>query len=212
VNSSQSLSRRLFVALKLGEALGQTVAAAVRASLGIGEREGVPRHLRLYGARDLHVTLFFLGATAEAQIAPLEEALAAAARGLEGPELEIAAAGAFPDARRPRILWLGVREHGPARLARAQQAVHDAACSLGFHADPRPFTAHATVARVRPGRGRAPGIPPAFFALDPQLDWKPGAIELVESVRGGGAGGEDKAGGEGGGDAYRSVRSWPLPS
>ena len=189
-------SRRLFVALKLGEERGRTVAAAVRASLGIGEREDVPRHLRLYGARDLHVTLFFLGATVEPQLAALAAALGAATQGLEAPELEIAAAGAFPDARRPRILWLGVRERGPARLARVHHAVHEAATSLGFQADARPFTAHITVARVRADRGGLARIPPAYFALDPQLRWKPGAVELVESLQGGG------------GDAYRSVRSW----
>lgn len=193
------MTRRLFVALRLGEDLGRAVASSVRTALGIRERDDPPRHLRLYGARDLHLTLFFLGATAEEQVAPLEGALGEASAGLAAPELEIAAAGAFPDARRPKILWLGTREHGPARLAKVVDAVRSAACGLGFQADPRPFAAHVTVARVRAGRERAPSIPPDFFALDPRLAWQPPALELVESLVGAR------------GDAYRSLRAWPLP-
>jgi 2'-5' RNA ligase len=195
----------LFVALMLGETLGRQVEAAVRKALRIEDGARAPKQLKLYRARDLHATLFFLGATVEAQRAALEEALDQATRGLARPELELSHGGAFPDSRHPRILWVGARERGPARIARVADAVTLAASSLGFQPDPRPWSPHVTVARVRGGPGRVSRgereslVPPAFFELDLRLPWQPQAVALVESVRG-----EE--------DAYRPLRTWPLPS
>jgi RNA 2',3'-cyclic 3'-phosphodiesterase len=201
----ETAPRRLFVALMLGEALGGQVAAAVRKALHVQEGVRPPKHLKLYGARDLHATLFFLGATMEPQRVALEEALDQTTLGLARPELELTGGGAFPDARRPKVLWIGAREVGPGRVARVVDAVALAATSLGFQPDPRPWTPHITVARVRgaPQRGtrseQTPLVAPAFFELDLCLPWQPGAVALVESVQG-----EE--------EAYRPIRTWPLPS
>ena len=201
----EAAARRLFVALMLGEELGGQVASAVRNALRIQDGVRPPKHLKLYGARDLHATLFFLGATAETQRAALEEALDQATRGLARPELELSGGGAFPDARHPKVLWIAARERGPARIARVVDAVTVAASSLGFQPDPRPWTPHITVARVRGGAPRGPRreatplVPGAFFELDLRLPWQPEAVALVESVQG-----EE--------DAYRPVRTWPLSS
>ena len=198
-------TRRLFVALMLGDALGARVAAAVRKALRIQEGVRPPKQFKLYGARDLHATLFFLGATAETQRIALEEALDQATRGLARPDLELSQGGAFPDARRPKVLWIGARERGRPRVGRVAEAVTLAASSLGFQPDPRPWAPHITVARVRGGPQRGPRgvqeplVPSAFFELDLELPWQPEAVALVESVQG-----EE--------DAYRPIRTWPLPN
>jgi len=198
-------TRRLFVALMLGEELGRQVASAVSKALRVEEGARPPKQLKLYGARDLHATLFFLGATLEEQRVALEEALDEATQGLAAPELELSRSGAFPDARRPKVLWIGARERGPARLAHVVDAVSLAARSLGFQPDPRPWTPHITVARVRgaaprgPGRGREQLVPASFFELELGLPWQPQDLALVESV-------------QGEGDSYRPIRTWPLPS
>jgi 2'-5' RNA ligase len=198
-------TRRLFVALMLGEALGGRAAAEVRRALGLGGDERPPRHLRLYGGRDLHLTLFFLGTVEPDRAGPLEQALGAAVAGLAAPGLELRGAGAFPTPARPRVLWLGLRESEPGPLEALVGAVREACVGQGFEADPRPFAAHVTVGRVRsergrrPGRGAGPGaVPEAFFALDPGLEWQPADVALVESLPGGAA------------DAYRTLRTWPL--
>jgi len=196
-------TRRLFVALMLGAELGARVSRQVRASLGLRGGEPPPRQLRLVAADDLHLTLFFLGAVATERSAALEAALGAAVEGLEAPRLELGRAGAFPDARRPRILWLGLREPVAGALGALVDAVHRACVGQGFEADPRPFAAHVTAGRVRAERGRqrAPaGVPPGFFELDPGLPWQPGSVALVESAPGGP------------GPAYRPIRTWPLAS
>jgi 2'-5' RNA ligase len=200
-------TRRLFVALMLGEALGARAAADVRRALGLLPDEQPPRHLRLYGRRDLHMTLFFLGAVAPERSPPLEQALGAAVAGLAAPRLELGRAGAFPERARPRVLWLGVREAAPGALAAVAGAVRSACVQQGFEADPRPFAAHVTVGRLRAGRGGRPGraggragVPDAFFDLDPGLEWQPREVALVESLSGGAP------------QAYRAVLTWPLAS
>ena len=196
----------------LGTDVGARLAGQVRAALGLAAEARLPAGLRLYGGADLHLTLFFLGAVTEERRAALEPALAGAIRGLRAPALELRAAGAFPDARRPRVLWVGAREHAPERLAAIVEAVRRACVAQGFEADPRPFAAHVTVGRMRgdrergrgPGRGRRTasegGLGPGFFALDPQLAWQPEEVALVES-RGGAEG-----------DAYQPLCRWPLSS
>ncbi len=197
-------AERLFLALMLGQELGLRVESLVRDALGARAGSG-GRSVRLYGARDLHMTVFFLGAVGGERRAALETSLARDLEGLTAPELWLGPTGAFPDARAPRILWIGVRETSPGPLEALLEATRACCSGQGFVADPRPFAAHATVARIGvagrgPARGRKPmpGVPAEFFGLNPGLAWKPLALALVRSLPGGGAG------------AYRIEREFTL--
>lgn len=139
--------------------------------------------LRRYAPVDLHLTLFFLGATAPERVPALEAALAEAAAAHAAPELVIGRAGAFPGRGRERVLWLDVGGPGTEQLERLQRDVAARMPALGFAPDARPWRAHLTLARVRDGRGAA-AVPDAFFALDPGIPWKPTELALVESLAG----------------------------
>jgi 2'-5' RNA ligase len=54
--------------------------------------------------------------------------------------------GAFPDWRRPRVVWLGIRDAGA--LQRLGEDAGRMCASLGFPPD-HPFSAHLTIGRVR---------------------------------------------------------------
>src|SRR5688500_12988059 len=103
-----SRTRRLFVALMLGPELGAAVETAVVRTLGGAARAA--ESARVYTANDLHATLFFLGAADETWIARLTDELGAVAAELATPVLEIGRTGAFPNERRPRILWVDAVE------------------------------------------------------------------------------------------------------
>ena len=64
----------------------------------------------------LHVTLRFLGATTPDLIPAVGEAIRATTAGRGPFEVVLAGAGAFPEGRRPRALWIGI-EHGAEQLA-----------------------------------------------------------------------------------------------
>lgn len=191
---------RLFVALMVGPDLGRRAAELARRGLGLAAHRSPPDGLRLVAPEDLHLTLFFLGPVAAARRGELEAAFESGLAGREAPELELVASGAFPDAGRPRILWLEPREPRPGALAELERATREVAVAAGFRAEERPFRPHVTVARVavRARGRRRPAVPSGFFDLEPGLEWKPRAAALVESVPGPR------------GASYRVLREFPL--
>jgi 2'-5' RNA ligase len=135
---------RLFVAIDLGDearrALGEAQAVCRRADLPV-------RWVDVAGA---HLTLKFLGETERAQGAPIGAALSAVAGRHRPLLLSTGTPGAFPNLRRPRVLWLGLTG-ALDRLAALQRDVDDALTGLGFPRETRPFSPHLTLGRVRDG-------------------------------------------------------------
>jgi 2'-5' RNA ligase len=62
--------------------------------------------------------------------------------------LKIEKIGVFPDARRPRVLWLGATG-GVEKLASLQAQLEGDFETLGFPRENRPFRAHLTLGRVK---------------------------------------------------------------
>jgi 2'-5' RNA ligase len=92
----------------------------------------------------LHFTLQFLGRVDDERV--LSSALADVVSAEPVFTARLAGSGAFPSARRARVLWVGVSEGGDGFGALAR-AVREATGELGFTRDDKPFTAHMTVAR-----------------------------------------------------------------
>ena len=93
----------------------------------------------------LHVTLSFLGEVDETRV----EAVRAATREVAGRHAPFPASvtgtGVFPDWRRPRVVWLGLRDEG--RLTRLGEDLGEVFGGLGFPAE-HPFRAHLTIGRI----------------------------------------------------------------
>lgn len=101
-------------------------------------------------SHNLHLTLKFLGDTPATEIGAIVAAVRQAAASIEPFDIEIRGAGAFPDAHRPRTLWLGGGE-GDDAMARLAEAVDAALDPLGFPRERRRFQTHLTIGRVRGG-------------------------------------------------------------
>lgn len=104
---------------------------------------------------NLHLTLKFLGAVAEARIDAINDALTEV--GVNGSPFDarIVGLGAFPSEGRPRVIWAGVKGGAPEMVELARR-VDAALAALGFPRDERPFSPHVTLGRVRrPGRNPA---------------------------------------------------------
>jgi 2'-5' RNA ligase len=86
-----------------------------------------------------------------ASLDAVSAALAAAASGADPFDVAVSGLGAFPSAGRARVLWAGVVE-GAAPAAELARRVDAALGPLGFPPEPRPFSAHVTVGRVRTPR------------------------------------------------------------
>jgi RNA 2',3'-cyclic 3'-phosphodiesterase len=97
-----------------------------------------------------HFTLRFLGVTAPALRDRLmtelnTEALGAAFR------VRLARLGAFPEATRARVLWVGVAD-GAERFRLLARVISAACNRAGLQSDERPYAPHLTVSRVDPPR------------------------------------------------------------
>jgi 2'-5' RNA ligase len=101
---------------------------------------------------NLHLTVRFLGDTEPELIPDLALAVMDAAAVVMPFGLELAGAGAFPDGRHPRTLWLGVA-HGNEGLEALDEALVPALARMGWPADARRRRPHLTVARTDSTRG-----------------------------------------------------------
>jgi RNA 2',3'-cyclic 3'-phosphodiesterase len=117
------------------------VAAAVPPIALEGARLGGPES-------PAHLTVLFLGEVAEARVREIADRFVAVVR-VEPPfPLELAGVGMFPDATRPRVVWVGVGA-GASELGVLHDRLVRAARELQLPVDDRPFVPHLTLRRIR---------------------------------------------------------------
>jgi len=95
----------------------------------------------------IHLTIFFLGDVLVSRIDPIRAALVAVARNISPFPYTVRSLGAFPNLKRPRVIWVGVGDPS-GRLAVLHQAVNEAIANVGFTPEDRPFSPHLTLGRV----------------------------------------------------------------
>lgn len=157
---------RLFIAVPVGAQV-RRLAAELSAQLAASGAD-----YKWVEEQNLHITLRFLGATPESELARITEAMRwAAAR----PPFEIAfgGLGAFSSWQDPRVIWIGVVQ-GAAELSAL-------AAALGPSQGGKPFSAHLTLGRMRSRRNINLLAGVAATAQFPQLSQRVAAIELIES-------------------------------
>ncbi|GBC83466.1 RNA 2',3'-cyclic phosphodiesterase [bacterium HR10] len=111
----------------------------------------VPADVSWTRPANVHLTVKFLGDVEEARVSVLRTVLDEIARGCAPFELVTGCGGIFPRADRPRVLWIGIRDERGALQALVTE-VEDVLARHGFPREPRPFTAHLTIGRVRSER------------------------------------------------------------
>jgi 2'-5' RNA ligase len=159
---------RAFVAVRLPAAVLDAVA---------GRLSGLSIPGRPATRGQWHLTLQFLGDHADV------DAVAAALDALEvsGGAARVGRAGAFPDPRRARVLWLGLTE-GAEMVGRVATAVALRTRALGHETEARAFHPHVTIARCRvPTDVRAAVSTLGDEAIGPA--WAVEAVTVYESQR-----------------------------
>jgi 2'-5' RNA ligase len=98
---------------------------------------------------NLHFTVKFLGEIPESAVEEVDRRMRGLA--LRRMEVGVRGLGAFPDLRRPRVVWAGVAPQDIPSVTNSGQQVIDALEGIG-ESDERGFHPHITVARVRSPR------------------------------------------------------------
>jgi len=172
---------RLFIAADLDDGARAAVSAAVERLRALSERvrRGSTRGVGWVDARNLHLTLHFLGEIDEARLSELRDVLTPALQ-LDAPRVGLAGWGVFPPRGPARVIWLGVAA-GARTLTLAQATLADRLRSAGITPESRPFSPHLTVGRVKVPSGQhwsriAAGVPAA-----PVGEWPLRACTLFQS-------------------------------
>jgi 2'-5' RNA ligase len=126
-----------------------------------------------------HLTLLFLGAVPAERVDELVAAAGPAVAATPPMTLRLGGAGRFGSRRRPQVFWADVTGDDAALGALAARLAA-AARRLGLPVEDRPFRAHLTLGRWRPGRP-GDGDLPGRLAGHRGPDWPVTEVELLES-------------------------------
>jgi 2'-5' RNA ligase len=107
--------------------------------------------LRLVNPKNIHITVRFLGEVRPQMIDRVYQEMMKIS--FSAFEVELKGLGAFPNLRRARVVWTGIRR-GAEELVSIFDQLEPNLRMLGLKPDRRGFSPHLTIARVRTGRAR----------------------------------------------------------
>jgi len=142
---------RAFIAIDLPE----NIRAAIRRTQA-SFRSASP-DARWTQPEGIHLTLKFLGEVSDRKVTEVCDSLKKLGQ-FEAFAIGLKGFGFFPDARRPRVFWVGVE--ALASLSRLAEQIEEAMQAVGFAREERAFRPHLTLARFR-----VPQPQPALQAL-----------------------------------------------
>ena len=163
---------RTFVAVEINAAVRQ------RAEELIEQLRSAGADVKWVAAHNLHLTLKFLGDVATQESPRVCDAVARGAAEVEPFELEVRGAGAFPNTRRPRTLWLGVGS-GEQQMVALHDKVERPLEKLGFRPEHRRHQPHLTIGRIRRG---GPGVTELGQLLQQHADYAAGRVKVSQVV------------------------------
>jgi RNA 2',3'-cyclic 3'-phosphodiesterase len=133
---------RTFIAFELPEEIKSYIGEIIS---GLGTKA---RDVKWVQPQGLHVTLKFLGSIDEKIVPELSRGLDSVAGAYPKLPVAFSRLGAFPDARRPRVVWVGLS--GDVRVMSEIAGRVDKICtSFGMEPEKRPFRAHITIGRLK---------------------------------------------------------------
>ncbi|NQT12237.1 MAG: RNA 2',3'-cyclic phosphodiesterase [Planctomycetes bacterium] len=163
---------RTFVAVKLDSAVCANAAELIE------EFRSAGADARWVDPENLHVTLKFLGDVDAREVHEVCRAVEDAVGEATPFELEIRGAGAFPNAERPRTVWLGVGA-GAQEMVALNRQIEPPLEKLGYRREARRYQPHLTIGRVRRG---GPGMLELAALLGEHADFEVGRTRVREVI------------------------------
>ncbi|HEX8184644.1 MAG TPA: RNA 2',3'-cyclic phosphodiesterase [Blastocatellia bacterium] len=137
---------RSFICIEVPETIKRRIAA-LQQELRSGDAQ-----VSWVKPSNIHLTLKFLGDVPASEVERIRLAVERAAGHVERFEIEVGGAGCFPTTRDPRVLWVGFTSL-PESLKRLHASIEDELAREGFPREPKRFSPHLTIGRVRVPKG-----------------------------------------------------------
>ena len=148
---------RVFLAVELSQELRAELATIQQELMRRIEPE-IKRGTRISWVRpaSIHLTLKFLGDMDEQAVEPLRGVIETSIERQVAVTVPLERLGVFPYPQAPRVLWVGPSEHWEKgvearRVAEIHRAIEEACERVNFLREPRPFSPHLTLARIKMG-------------------------------------------------------------
>ena len=148
---------RVFLAVELSQALRDELATVQQElKRSLEQRMQGSTRISWVQPASLHLTLKFLGDMDEQMIDRLRAALEEAMGSQIAVVVPLERIGVFPNPQNPRLLWVGPSEHWERgeeakRIVEIRGAIEQSCEGFGVFREPRPFSPHLTVARIKMG-------------------------------------------------------------
>ena len=136
---------RAFIAIELPEDVRRKldeVSRQIQSRAG----EEARRAVRWVPASNMHLTLKFLGDVSTGNVEALARMIRTETAQHSRFEMILGGLGAFPNPKRPRVIWAG--SEAPGELSALQKAIEAETRKLGYPAEERPFSPHLTLGRI----------------------------------------------------------------
>lgn len=161
---------RVFIAININEDARQKLADIQ------GKLRKCGADVRWVEPENIHLTLRFLGYVSNAVLKDVFEASKNSVCGTAPFEIFLSKIGVFPDLKRPRVIWAGIRES-----KMLSSIVHNLSGLLkqcGFPQEEKDYRPHLTLGRVRSAKNKE-GLVRAIKANE---NWNGGSL-IVREMR-----------------------------
>lgn len=138
------MAKRMFIAVDLSK----EARAAAAGMISAAEQDFPDAKVKWEFPAKLHLTLRFLGPVDDRKVAYVLNAVRTAATFTKLFNITLAGAGVFPNTRRPRVIWLGVRE-GREELTGLANGLEEALPAEYLQGEHREFSPHCTIGRIK---------------------------------------------------------------
>jgi 2'-5' RNA ligase len=182
------MALRAFVAVEVSDDLKQELAmlqGELRRALASAQKSA---RVAWVTPSSFHLTLKFLGQTAESDVERLRELLADAVAPHPGTRIAFERIGTFPSPSRPAALWVGPMDswmgsNAASRLAHLHDAIQACCEAIGAARERRAYHPHLTLARVKEGAAEIGRILTRDDLLSRAVSLPPLPIESVALMR-----------------------------
>ena len=166
---------RAFIAIDLSESIGNylgRVSQELNKKLSKGD-------VRWVAPDKIHLTLRFLGETDNDELSDICDLMDESTQQAEPFKLILGMLGCFPNAKRPRVIWVGFKPSSED-ITSLQSVLEEKIVKLGWKSESRSYHPHLTLGRVKNTQA----------VVSAQLPWgkemskqqvRVGAITLYES-------------------------------
>ena len=134
---------RAFIAIELPAEVKELISVHIERLRGF-----VPRGIKWVDPSIAHLTLAFIGNVPDVRLIPLSRIVDAVAADSPSFVLSMGNLGAFPNTRRPRVLWMGL-ENDTKLLSGLESRLREALQDEGLPVEKRAFKPHVTLGRAR---------------------------------------------------------------